>query len=79
MDAKVGLQLSEGDPIAEILEIDRMKGIIGIPDSDVTAVRKLKNVGLTVQALEDRIITAKKYFLSLRWRQQSDSITSRLR
>jgi membrane fusion protein (multidrug efflux system) len=64
MDAKVGLQLSEGDPIAEILEIDRMKGIIGIPESDVTAVRKLENVDLTVQALDDRIITGKKHFLS---------------
>lgn len=64
MDAKVGLQLSEGDPIAEILEIDRMKGIIGIPESDVTAVRKLENVDLTVQALGDKIITGKKHFLS---------------
>jgi membrane fusion protein (multidrug efflux system) len=64
MDAKVGLQLSEGDPIAEILEIDRMKGVIGIPESDVTAVRKLENVDLTVQALGDRIITGKKHFLS---------------
>lgn len=64
MDAKVGLQLSVGDPIAEILEIDRMKGVIGIPESDVTAVRKLENVDLTVQALGDRIITGKKHFLS---------------
>jgi membrane fusion protein (multidrug efflux system) len=64
MDAKVGLQLSVGDPIAEILEIDRMKGVVGIPESDVTAVRKLENVDLTVQALGDRIITGKKHFLS---------------
>jgi membrane fusion protein (multidrug efflux system) len=64
MDAKVGLQLSIGDPIAEILAIDRMKGVIGVPESDVTAVRELENVDLTVQALGDRIITGKKYFLS---------------
>jgi membrane fusion protein (multidrug efflux system) len=64
MDAKVGLQLSIGDPIAEILAIDRMKGVIGIPESDVTAVRELENIDLTVQALGDRIITGKKYFLS---------------
>ncbi len=31
MDAKVGSQLSVGDPVAEILEIDRMKGVVGIP------------------------------------------------
>ena len=64
MDAKVGLQLSVGDPLAEILDTDHMKGIIGIPESDVTAVRKLENVNLTVQALGDKIITGKKYFLS---------------
>lgn len=64
MDAKVGLQLSAGDPIAEILEINRMKAIIGIPESDVTAVRKLNNVELTVQALGEKKITARKHFLS---------------
>lgn len=64
MDAKVGLQLSIGDPIAEILAIDRMKAVIGIPESDVTAVRVLENVDLTVQALGDRIITGRKHFLS---------------
>jgi membrane fusion protein (multidrug efflux system) len=63
MDAKVGLQLSIGDPIAEILAIDRMKAVVGIPESDVTAVRELENVDLTVQALGDRIITGKKHFL----------------
>jgi membrane fusion protein (multidrug efflux system) len=41
-----------------------MKGVIGVPESDVTAIRELKNVDLTVQALNDRIITGKKHFLS---------------
>jgi membrane fusion protein (multidrug efflux system) len=64
MDAKAGLQLSVGDPIAEILEIDRMKGVVGIPESDVTAVRELENVDLTVQALDNKIITGRRHFLS---------------
>jgi membrane fusion protein (multidrug efflux system) len=64
LDAKVGLQLAMGDPIAEILEIDRVKAVIGIPESDVTAVRKLTTVDLTVQALEDRKVQAKIHFLS---------------
>lgn len=64
LDAKVGLQLSAGDPIAEILEIERVKAIIGIPESDVTAVRKLKTVGLTIQALGDKKILADIHFLS---------------
>lgn len=63
MDAKIGLQLSIGDPIAEILQIDRMKGVIGIPESDVTAVRKLDSVDITIQALGNKTINAKKHFL----------------
>lgn len=64
LEAKVGLQLSVGDPIAEILEIDRVKAIIGIPESDVTAVRKLNTVNITIQALGDKKIQAEKHFLS---------------
>lgn len=64
MDAKIGLQLSVGDPLAEILQIGRMKGVVGIPESDVNAVRRLKNVELTVQALGDKIFNGKIYFLS---------------
>lgn len=64
MDAKIGLQLSPGDPIAKILEIDRVKGVVGIPESDVTAVRRLNTINITVQALGNRQISAKVHFLS---------------
>jgi len=64
MNAKIGLQLSIGDPIAEILEIDRLKGVIGIPESDVLAVKKLDTVGITIQALNNKKISAKVHFLS---------------
>lgn len=64
LDAKIGLQLAVGDPIAEILEIDRVKAVIGIPESDVTAVRKLDTIALTIQALDDKKIQASKHFLS---------------
>jgi membrane fusion protein (multidrug efflux system) len=64
MDAKIGLQLSVGDPLAEILQIDRMKGVVGIPESDVSAVRRLENVALTVQALDNKIFNGKTHFLS---------------
>lgn len=64
LDAKVGLQLSIGDPIAEILDMDKVKAIIGIPESDVSAVRKLDTVNLTIQALGDTTIKAEKHFLS---------------
>ncbi len=63
LTAKVGLQLSTGDPIAEIFEIDRLKGVVGIPEQDVNAVRRIKNVNITIKALHNRRINAKTYFL----------------
>jgi len=41
-----------------------MKGVIGIPESDVTAVRRLESVDITLQALNDKVVRARKYFLS---------------
>ncbi len=64
LDAKVGLLLSVADPVAEILKIDKVKAIVGIPESDVPAVRQLDEIQLTVQALDNLVITGKKYFLS---------------
>ncbi len=64
VDAKVGLQLAVGDPMVEIMEIERLKAVVGIPESDVTAVRGLKTIDIKLQALKDRIITGKVHFLS---------------
>ncbi|HID01833.1 MAG TPA: efflux RND transporter periplasmic adaptor subunit [Desulfobacterales bacterium] len=64
LDAKVGLLLSVADPIAEILKINRLKAVIGIPESDVNAVRKLDTVTIVIQALGNKKITARKHFLS---------------
>jgi membrane fusion protein, multidrug efflux system len=64
LDAKTGLLLSIGDPIAEILQIDRLKAVVGIPESDVDAVRRLSEVSMTIQALANLEATGKKYFLS---------------
>jgi membrane fusion protein (multidrug efflux system) len=64
MDAKIGLYLSVGDPIGSLLQIDKVKAVIGIPESDVTAVRLLDNVEVTIQALEDKKVTGRQYFLS---------------
>lgn len=64
LDAKIGLLLAVGDPIAEILKIDKLKAVIGIPESDVSAVGRLDTVALTIQALDGETILAKKHFLS---------------
>ncbi len=64
LDAKIGLLLSVADPIAEMLHIDKVKGVVGIPESDISAIRKLDEVDLTVKALDNLVITGKKHFLS---------------
>lgn len=64
LDAKKGLLLSVADPIARILKIDRVKAIIGIPESDVATVRNIDTVKLTVQALNDRIFDGHKQVLT---------------
>jgi membrane fusion protein (multidrug efflux system) len=64
LDAKIGLLLSIGDPIAEMLQIDRLKAVVGIPESDVDAVRKISEVEITIQALDDLKVSGKKFYLS---------------
>lgn len=64
MDAKVGMFLGVGDPVGQILQIDRVKAVIGIPESDVTAVRKLDTVEVMIKALEDLQVTGIKHFIS---------------
>ncbi|MBT8333098.1 MAG: efflux RND transporter periplasmic adaptor subunit [Deltaproteobacteria bacterium] len=64
LDAKIGLYLSVGDPIGSLLQIDKVKAVIGIPESDVTAVRLLDSVEVTIQALEDKKVTGRRYFIS---------------
>jgi membrane fusion protein (multidrug efflux system) len=64
LDAKVGLHLAVGDPVGELLHIDRVKAVVGIPESDVDAVRRLDQVALTIQALGDRPLVGRKHFLA---------------
>ena len=64
LDAKVGLYLAVGDPVGELLQIDRVKAVVGIPESDVDAVRRLDQVALTIQALGDRPLVGRKHFLA---------------
>jgi membrane fusion protein (multidrug efflux system) len=64
LDAKIGLLLAVGDPIADILEINRLKAVIGIPESDVNAIRHLDTVELSLQALDGEKIFGRTHFLS---------------
>lgn len=64
LDAKVGLLLNTGDPLARILQIDKVKAVIGIPESDVSSVGRLETVALTLQALDNRTVTGRRHFLA---------------
>jgi membrane fusion protein (multidrug efflux system) len=64
LDAKIGMFLGVGDPIGVMLQIDQVKAVIGIPESDITAVRKLDTVNVSIKALEDITVTGRRYFVS---------------
>ena len=65
LPAKKGLYLAVGDPVATVLDIDRVKINVGIPEADVDAVRKIDRFELTIEALHNKNISAKKYFLAV--------------
>ncbi|MBF0242016.1 MAG: efflux RND transporter periplasmic adaptor subunit [Desulfamplus sp.] len=64
LDAKKGLLLSVGDPVCQIVQMDRVKAVVGIPESDMPAVATINHVELNIKALNDLKVTGEKYFLS---------------
>jgi len=58
-----GTFLKSGDPVAQILQIDKLKIEVGIPESDVTAVRKLKSFDMTIDALDGKSYTGEYHYL----------------
>ena len=58
-----GTFLNSGDPVALILQIDNLKVVVGIPESDVNAVRKLQNFSISFDALNDKICTGEYHYL----------------
>ena len=65
LPATKGLYLAVGDPVARVLDIDRVKVIVGIPETDVDAVRRIDRFEVTVGALQNKIINGIKYFLAV--------------
>ena len=64
LDAKEGLLLGVSDPVAEILQVDRVKAVVGIPESDVALVRDIQEVDLTIQALDNMELVGRNHFLA---------------
>lgn len=64
LHVKKGLFLSIGDPVGTLLQVDRVKAVIGIPESDVNEVSRLKQVSVTIKALNNRKETGQVHYLS---------------
>jgi len=64
LDVEIGSLLKDGDPVGQIHELDRVKVVVGIPEADVTAVRKLDRVPVVFPALGDRRYTGRTYALT---------------
>ena len=64
LDATEGLLLSVSDPVAEILQVDRDKAVVGIPESDVALVKNIKEVSLIIQALDNKEVVGRHHFLA---------------
>ena len=60
---ETGSFLSSGDPVALILQIDKLKVEVGIPESDVDAVRKLKTFDMKIDALDGKTYTGVYHYL----------------
>lgn len=59
-----GQFLNSFQKVAEILQIDQVKATVGIPESDVDAVRRINEFKLTIDALGGKKFRAKKHYLS---------------
>lgn len=58
-----GSFLNSGDPVAKILQINKLKIEVGIPESDVDAVRKLTAFDITIDALDEKRFTGYHHYL----------------
>ena len=64
LEARKGDFLGVGDPVAQILKMDPVKVTVGVPERDVAAVFDLKEAEVTIPALENKVVRAKKTFLA---------------
>lgn len=58
-----GQYVNTEDPVAEILELNRVKVVVGIPESDVDAVRRLEQFEVTIDALDSKVFQGVRYYL----------------
>ena len=59
-----GKYVNISDPVAEVMQIDKVKVSVGIPESDVSEIRSVDVFEVKFDALNGRIFPASKFFLS---------------
>ncbi len=62
--AKRGNFVGVGDPVAQILQLDRVKVTVGVPESDVAAIFDLNDADVVIEALDNLRVKGKKVFLA---------------
>ncbi len=60
---EAGQYLGVADPVAEVLQMDRVKIEVGIPESDVDKVRRLENFTVKIDALGGRRFAGTRHYL----------------
>jgi len=60
---EAGQYLAIGDPVAEVLQMDRVKIEVGIPESDVDKVRRLEHFSVKIDALGGRTFSGTRHYL----------------
>ncbi|MBU0992894.1 MAG: efflux RND transporter periplasmic adaptor subunit [Proteobacteria bacterium] len=61
---ETGQYVNIASKIAEIIQIDKVKVKVGIPESDINSIRNVNHFTIRIDALNEREIDAKKHFLS---------------
>lgn len=59
-----GQYLNFADPVAGVMQMDRVKVSVGIPESDVSAVRAVADFKVTIDALGGAVYAGRKHFLA---------------
>jgi RND family efflux transporter MFP subunit len=58
-----GTFLGSGDPVTSVLQIDKLKIEVGIPESDVDVIRKLDEFDITIDALNKEEFKGTRHYL----------------
>jgi membrane fusion protein (multidrug efflux system) len=66
INAEIGMVVNQmmPEPIAEILQIDRVKAVVAVPEADVNAVRQLQKTEVHIRSLENARFQAQVHFLA---------------